>query len=769
LAILCDCPQSQPLRRSLYDLGSLEREFQVPILLLPLFGIFAPATDAKCREALGHPGGSWVARDPDVGAPGYGIVGRIGSSRLRHGADIRSLAFSPNGGLIVAGDCQRTVIVWETGTGRVVRRWDLPARLCGPVGFSADGCRVVWCLGDGSIRSHDIRSGAEVRVIRQGSPKAVQAVLSSGQITALDRHGHLYIWDELTGRASKILPPNESPVRSDCGRYEASVTSPSALRCLDRMTGKSQEFSPGDDRLHRMGCVQFSADARYVFATAFGGRVLCFDRTTGELRNRYGPLPASPDCLALSPDGQCLAAAVHNRIHLLDVATGKERFASPGSFARPPALRIGPDGSSIVLSGGYPAPREEVWDLATARRRSTSPIPRIAWEERMSPFPLVAPNGRVRVSFGGVGRGFSQFDTSVLSFSDDEGKPLWSVKKGLPGREGYAFSADGAWVAVVEENGLAVYDAATGRMVRELPNVGPIARREWAHGVAFTPDRFAVLTAHASGVVYWPIGNASPPREMRVASGETLDGHEALLAVSPDGRVAVVGTDRFELIVIELATLSERFRVSTRQRGLAWSTLFTLDGRRLIVVNGDGTVTIHDLANAASPLAESGAELATIWPELVTEDAAAAFRAMRHLAATPQLTLAWLRHHLMLATAEEQIARWIRDLDAPRYSTRELAQRELARLGHAARPGLVAASRTELSPECQRRVETLLEGTRGPDLTPDGIRTSRAVEVVERLRSPEAVTLLREWAAGPAGATRTECARAAVARCGASR
>ena len=738
----------------------------MPLLLLPLLGaLLAQATDARYREALGNPGGSWMARDPDARVPDYGIVGRIGSSRLRHGGDVRSLAFSPNSGLIVAGDGQRTVIVWEVATGRVVRRWDLPVRLCGPVGFSADGCRVVWCLGDEYLRSHDIRTGAEVRATRDGAPKAIQAILPGGQIAALDRQGRLRVWNEATGRTGSAVQLDERTVRSNCGRFEATVTSPSALTCRDRDTGKSQEFAPGEDRLQRLGYVQFSADARYVFASAFGGRVLRFDRESGEVRNRYGPLPASADCLAVSPDGTCLAVAVGNRIHLFDAATGKDRFPAPDSFARPPSIRVSPDGASLVLSGGYPAPREEVWDIATVRRRSTAPIPRIAWEERMSPFPIVAPHGRVRVSFGGVGRGFSQFDTSVLSFSDEEGKPLWSVKKGLPGREGYAFSADGVWVAVVEENGLAVYETGTGRMVRDIPYVGPIARREWAHGVAFTPDRFAVLTAHASGVVYWPVGNAVPPREMRLAPGETLDGRESLLAVSPDGRLALIGNDQFELIVIELTTLSERFRISTRPRGPASSTLFAPDGRRLIVANGDGTVTIHDLARGASPLAESIPGPAAAWAELASDDAVTAFRGMQHLAATPHLALAFLRHHLVLATPDEQTSRWIRQLDAPRYSSRELAQRELARLGHAARAALLAASRTELSAECQRRVETLLEGTRGPDLSPGGIRTGRAVEVVERLGSPEAVTLLREWAAGPDGATRTECARAAVARC----
>jgi hypothetical protein len=381
----------------------------------------------------------------------------------------------------------------------------------------------------------------------------------------------------------------------------------------------------------------------------------------------------------------------------------------------------------------------------------------------MSVCPLIAPNGKVRVSLGGTGRGFSQFDTSVLSFSDHGGKPLWSVKKGLPGREGYAFSPDGACVAVIEENGLAVYDAATGRTIRDIPYTGALALREWAHGIAFTPDRFAVVTAHASGIVYWPLGAASVPREVRLPSGETLVGREGLLTVSPDGRLAIVGNDRFELVVYELATLSERFRLSTRQHGPAASLLVTPDGRHLIVANGDCTVTVHELAVGSADRDGPSPSFAAAWVELASDDAAVAFRTIRQLVASKDQIEIWLRSQMRLET-DARIASWIRQLDAPRYAVRESAQRELARLGHAARPGLVAASRTDMSPECRRRVEALLEMTRGPDLSTNGIRTGRAVEVAERVGTEESKMLLQEWASGPDGATLTEFARAALAR-----
>jgi hypothetical protein len=69
-----------------------------------------------------------------------------------------------------------------------------------------------------------------------------------------------------------------------------------------------------------------------------------------------------------------------------------------------------------------------------------------------------------------------------------------------------------------------------------------------------------------------------------------------------------------------------------------------------------------------------------------------------------------------------------------------------------------------VSPESRQRLDTLLNGVRGPDLTPDGLRADRAVEVLERIRTPDAVRVLKEWSAGPEGAALADSARSAVAR-----
>jgi WD40 repeat protein len=736
-------------------------------LLTPLFWLVvaSPAATLPLHSLGGH---SWQSRDPDLGSLEYGVVGRIGSSKLRHGSAVRSMAFSPDGALLVAVDKQGTVIVWETGTGRIVRRWDLPDGFRGPVGFSADGDRVVWGTADGYVRSHDLRTGTELRAFPTGSPYGVRFI-DAGQIVVTDLSGRSRCWDEATGRPGESSRNEGRPteIMSTCGRFSATFTSDTILTCRDRMTGTDLECGPGDYRFARSGSVRFSPDGSAIFAGDTEGGILRIDRATAKVTNRYGPfLYYPPDRIAISQDGSCLGVAAGNRIHLFDALSGKERFQQHDRFSQPPSIHLSADGRYLLLSGCYTAPREEGWDLATLRRVSSISVPIVDWQSGTPLFPKRTRDGRVRVSHGGDTQ-FNQFDTSVLRFWNEQGMPLWTVKKGLSGRGGYGFSADGSLACVVEDKGLGIYQAATGWSVELLPYETELSRREWAGAVAFTVDRYAVVSAHPSGLVYSPLGGGNRPREVRLPRGETLEGREGLLALSPDGRLVVVGTDRLDLVVFELSTLQERYRLSTRSRGPASAVLFAPDGRHLIVANGDSTVTIHDLSAGPGPVATSLEPAPeTAWADL-SADSGTAFRAIRVLAARGDDTVAWLRHRMPPpAEPSDAIVRSVAKLDAARYSVREAAQSELTRLAHRSRPALMAAARTELSPEMRNRVNILLQATRGPDRSPEGLRRVRVVEVLERIGSPDAVSLLRTWSAGPPGETLADASRAVIARSG---
>jgi hypothetical protein len=103
-------------------------------------------------------------------------------------------------------------------------------------------------------------------------------------------------------------------------------------------------------------------------------------------------------------------------------------------------------------------------------------------------------------------------------------------------------------------------------------------------------------------------------------------------------------------------------------------------------------------------------------------------------------------------------------LDDGRFSIRQQAAQELEKLGELASPALRRTLEKKPTVEVRRRVEVLLDLADAQHLSPEGLRTVRAVEVLERVGNPEARKLLQSLSTGAAGATVTQEAQAALKR-----
>ena len=102
------------------------------------------------------------------------------------------------------------------------------------------------------------------------------------------------------------------------------------------------------------------------------------------------------------------------------------------------------------------------------------------------------------------------------------------------------------------------------------------------------------------------------------------------------------------------------------------------------------------------------------------------------------------------ATSPEQLQKWLADLDSPRFSVRETAERDLL-LARGKLPAgwLKKALEDTKSDEVKARLTRVAQQWQKPD--PNEWRMSRAVAVVERIATPEAKELLRTWANSGAG------------------
>jgi hypothetical protein len=285
-----------------------------------------------------------------------------------------------------------------------------------------------------------------------------------------------------------------------------------------------------------------------------------------------------------------------------------------------------------------------------------------------------------------------------------------------------SFSPNGRWLAFALADGtLRLWDARTGRdrqAFAPLPEEAPMASQ-----LVFSPDS----------------------RGLAVVSQASDAEHE-------------------EMHFYEVASGRCRRTWTDTHLGRITTVSFAPHGQRLATGGIDTTILIWDLADPPAPV---GRSLAALWNDLADPDPVVAAEARAGLLAQPTETLALIRRELppiSRAPLDEPRLRWLLDdLQSSDFRTRRLAVRSLVQLGPAARSAIARVQATGTA-EQRRRCQTVLGILDQPVPFVNQLRPLRAVEVLERLRTPDAQAWLQALAGGPAEETLTQAASDALAR-----
>jgi WD40 repeat protein len=703
------------------------------------------------------------------------------------------LAFAPAGQLLLAGGKGDTIRAWDATSGK--ERFVLTGHKDSvrALAFSADGKRLA------SLHQDDLLAEDGVR------PLAPEERAEKEEKE--EKSKRISLWDLTTG---KLLRTVDGPARyahavalSRQGDLLATGHACALLRIWDVV---------GEKELHRLECprcctnlVHF-VDDRQVLSAGSDGLVRFWDVARGTEQRAVRAARGFRESFLCGPNGQVLASLQYQGVRAAPLVRVwdlvQEKDILPGHSAFVCCLADAPNGKVVVSASKDQTIR--LWDPATGKEAMVL-APAVGRDEIAC--IAISPDSQVLACGFGDSSGNRSFPC--------RGVQLWDLTTGkelreLPNRnqapiDGLSFSPDGNLLAVASEGSIHLCDPRSGEEVRACG-------RRLGGSVAFSPDG-KILAAGGSDAAVW-IWDVEKGKEVRhweahpggvqalgfSPDGQTLatggrdklvrvwdlSGKEAAvlagvrhairsLTFSPDGKVLVAGETGEHLFhVWELATRQEvrpPQRYGSREGRAVAGLAFSPDGRRLATANWDGTVLLWDLWDPANWEAAAAREITTaevrhLWDEMGGARAPDAYRAMSLLSTVPEQASLFLRTRLKPEPPRDvtRIHRLIADLDSSEFATRETAARELQKCGGAAETELRQVLQGAPSAEVRRRVETLLDPTAPGSLRASSLRPVRAIQVLDRIRLPEAREVLEILARGEPLSLQTREAVAALKR-----
>jgi WD40 repeat protein len=519
-----------------------------------------------------------------------GALLRLGTVRLRHADGVCAIAYAPNGKLLASISRDRTLRLWEAGTGRQVRQWSDADCDFYAVAFSPNGRTLAAAAGDPRNGSHtairlwDVATGRELQRL-EGHSQAVYtlAFFPDGASLLSVSCGQVMVWDLARGRPRhqwtyKHSTPALAVAPDRATLAWAGDNDDKAIHLWDAATGKERARLQGHER--GVLALAFSPDGTRLASANPFEPVRIWDPHTGKTVRLCGEPPGAM-ALAFSPDGRTLAAAsMSGTVRLWDATTGRLIRSLRDYQGWVNGLAFTPDGKALALAGAD-SPTVHLWDVETGadlrpRHGHRGDVQAVAF----------APDGRTLASGGGDRQ---DGDTAIRLWDARSGREL-RLLEGHAGRVlCLAFSPDGRTLVSggEREESVRLWDVAGGG-VRRLTRGRREAKEEDASedrrvsAVAFSPDGRLLAAGLTEGaLVVWDV--ASGAERCRLAGH---DGRVSALAFSPDGsRLVTASLDRTARLW-DLATGKELRRFGTHEDTVR-SVAFSPDGRLVAVAGSD--------------------------------------------------------------------------------------------------------------------------------------------------------------------------------------
>lgn len=672
-------------------------------------------------------------------------------------------AFSPNG-KVLAGVSNRQgqedkkeecIFIWDIETGKLRHQLapKLPAThaLC----FIDEGKTLLTGHYDGIIRAWDVKTGKQKLFPSTGHQDTVTAIAyspDSKYLLSASSDKTICKWEVKPARllwtVSAATKVTSLAYASD-GKSFATTGEDKTIRLWQASDGKALHKLEGFKQ--PVTDLAFSPNGKHLASWGKDFTLRLWEVSSGkkilEVKDD-DPNPAGDSAtvesrvgikgLAFTPDGKHLfTGSPFGIVQMRNAATGKiiRSFYSgtnfPGIVFLPDdtqVLKVSPDGKTLALSNKLGT--TWLWEIATGQVKA-----------KLAGFPATPqfqPNQFGNPGFAFTGTGF---------------QPAFNGGAGVGGFCGFGATGFGVGGGV-GFGGIGGFGA------------GNFGGAGFGGGLGGFSAGSGFVGLGSGGFT----GNFNPipsmhPNDIMLQSASQLGhtGPVTALVFSPSGKYIFTGGQDHTILLWNSLTTKKLLLVGQHQ-GPVTCLACSPDGKTLASASTDSTILLWDMASLLKS-AKNTISAEQLWEDLAAPLAPTAFKAMQDLATRPDLAIPLLKQKLKpAALPTKQIQKWLADLGSKDFATRAKATRELEKIAEDIAPALQQAADKADSLEVNLRLQTILKKLPKDTPSPSRLQQMRALEVLERLESPQALAILQTLAQGTPESWLTQEAKKAVER-----
>jgi WD40 repeat protein len=526
-----------------------------------------------------------------------------------HDRPVRSIAFSPNGQLLVSGSEDNSVRLWDVASGEPLKSLRGHSRAVRSAVFSPDGRLVLSGSEDQTARIWKIDDYQEVRVLHatvlSGHEDAVLSARFSRdgmRIVTASRDRTAALWDAATGQPLRRFQEGHEFLVSGAaffagGKRLVTAAGDNSVRIWDVAGGvETAVLSPTGG----VGAVAVSPDGQWLATGSPGHDVQIWDIDKSKLVAKLSGHSAPISALAFADTGEWLASGSDGpgvriwRRHVEGSETKwnlhKELTGHSGSIT---AIRFTPDSQRLITASTDRTCGQ--WDVQTGNEFTRLVLKHPEWVSSLD----VSPDGALAVTTcdDGNARSWRLADATLIASVKSSGQPFNSI----------GFSPDGntAVVASTEDRKVVLWDikraieassqvhnddeseAAKPDVLQSFADFTQMGGEVWS--AIFHPDGKHVLTIGGNDAQLWNLQSRSPV--VRYAR----HGAVASAAISPDGRLVATGSWDRSAKIWDANTGRAIRKLEGQHAAYVNSVDFSPDGAQLLTSSDDATACMWDV------------------------------------------------------------------------------------------------------------------------------------------------------------------------------